>query len=90
MCGVTLPLDDLSLLADGRAVLAALAPVPLLGKATFRTWRTRGDRVGGAVTFHRRARGTLITLQQLQGHWVTVIVPGAFVVRPGKGHNKEL
>lgn len=62
---VTLPLDKLPLLADGGAVLAALAPVPLLGKVPLRTRRAHGGRVRRAVTFHRRAWGTLITQQGL-------------------------
>lgn len=38
MCGVTLPLDKLPLLADWGAVLAALAPMPLFSKSPLRTW----------------------------------------------------
>lgn len=90
VCGVTLPLDELSLLADGGAVLAALAPVPLLSKAPLRTRSAHGGRVRRAVTFHRCAWGTLITQQELRGHGVTVLVPGGFVVSPGEGHDKEL
>lgn len=45
VCGVTLPLDELSLLADGSAVSAALAPVPLLSKAPLGTRSAYGSRV---------------------------------------------
>lgn len=90
VCGITLPLDELSLLADRGAVLAAFAPVPLLGKSQLGARGAHGGQVRRAVTFHGCTRGALITQQELRGHRVTVLIPGGFMVSPGEGHDKEL
>lgn len=92
MRAVALPTHQLPLLADGGAVLAGVAPVPLLREVAVRARRAHGERIRGAVLLDSRSRGALVTQVHLEGGGVQVLVLGwgHLVECPGEGDSEQL
>lgn len=75
------------------AVLARVAPVPVLGEMLLGTGLALRGRVGGAVALHGRTWRALIARQELGGHGVAVLVrgrDGRLLEGPGERSREEL
>lgn len=90
MSAVTFPSYNLPFFANRCTMLTAVSPMPLFRKAFFWAGDTNGGFLHPAVTFHGRARWTLLTKQHLRGQRVSVLVLGYFLVGPCKRHGKQL
>lgn len=92
MGGVALLPHQLLLLADCRAILAALTPVPLLRKVPLRTWAALSAALAIAVTADRCARWALVAQMKLKSHRVSMLVLVRLHVMkgPGNGGSEKL
>lgn len=92
MGGVALLPHQLLLLADSRAVLAALTPVPLLGKVPLWARAALCASLTIAVVADRRAGRALVAQVKLKSLWVSMLVLERLHILegPGNGGSEKL